>query len=436
MDKIKNRLGFQLLAIALVALGLGVGVYFAAQAIITQVVDAYLSSESVREGRLLQSADSLQKYVTEDNVELADKNKLDEWVASEQYVMLQIYRDGHIMYDSTMDEDMSSQNMAGGDAMQWHESFSINFADGPAQVVFYEFYHMQEYQATTVFSLALATIAFVITLLLLVRRKTRYVVRLSHELHILEGGDLEYPVTIRGRDELADLAQSIDDMRQAMIERQHKEEHMRDMNRELVTAMSHDLRSPLTSLIGYLDILTLERYKTEEERSRFLKNSRSKAYQIKEISDKLFQYFLFYDGELEHSKGEIYKCHELMQDLIEDNVFELRSAGFNVDYIPLDQPCDINILADKGLLRRAFDNLFINIKKYADEGQPVRVVCRLRDKKLEIDIANATRAQTAVSTGTRIGLKVAQRIFETYNGQFSYMEEDGKFVVTIVLTAE
>lgn len=433
LDRIKNRLGYQLLAITLLALAAGVGIFFAARAVLEQITTAYLSNETVRQERLEKSARSLEQYVMDRDVALGDKEKLDAWVASEMYVMLQVYRDDMIMYDSSMDENMAEMEMPGGDAMQWQRSFTIPFADGNGQAILYGYYHMEDYQAATITAVVLGAVGFALVLLLLVGGKIRYIRRLSEELHILEGGDLTYNITVKGRDELGDLARSIDDMRLAIIRQQNDEAHAREMNRDLVTAMSHDLRSPLTSLIGYLDILELGRYKTEEERERFLRTSRSKAYQIKELSDKLFEYFLLYDSELENPQADLYECADMLRELIEDNVFELQSAGFTVEYTPLKESCGMRMMVDKSLMRRAFDNLFVNIRKYADMGRPVRVVCGQEQNDLEITIGNAVKKDMAGTSGTKIGLKLAKRIFDAYQGQFDSREEDGYFTVHIVL---
>ena len=75
---------------------------------------------------------------------------------------------------------------------------------------------------------------------------------------VLKGGDLNYQITIRGNDELAALAGEMDSMRRAIRSRQEEEELAHLANRGIVTAMSHDLRTPLTALMGYLDILSIE----------------------------------------------------------------------------------------------------------------------------------------------------------------------------------
>ena len=70
-------------------------------------------------------------------------------------------------------------------------------------------------------------------------------------------------------------------MRKSFIGRLESEDKARLANSELITAMSHDLRTPLTVLVGYLDIIEYKKYKTDENLRQYIHNSREKAYQIK-----------------------------------------------------------------------------------------------------------------------------------------------------------
>ena len=104
---------------------------------------------------------------------------------------------------------------------------------------------------------------FIILLFLLIHRKIRYINRLDYELKILGSGNLEYPMTIRGNDEITGLAEGIENLKNGILDQQLMKDEAEKANMELVTAMSHDLRTPLTSLIGYLELLTMERYEDE-----------------------------------------------------------------------------------------------------------------------------------------------------------------------------
>ena len=70
--------------------------------------------------------------------------------------------------------------------------------------------------------------------------------------------------------------------------------------------MSHDIRTPLTTLIGYLDILDSGDYRSQEELERYIGNCKQKALQLKDLSDKMFQYFLVFGRDSLEMENETY----------------------------------------------------------------------------------------------------------------------------------
>ena len=75
-------------------------------------------------------------------------------------------------------------------------------------------------------------------------------------------------------DEIGTLAASVDSMRNSIVETMRSEKAAWNSNTALITAMSHDIRTPLTSLVGYLDIIEGGKYKSEEELIHYIKSSR------------------------------------------------------------------------------------------------------------------------------------------------------------------
>jgi signal transduction histidine kinase len=132
---------------------------------------------------------------------------------------------------------------------------TIPFSNGSAQIYMEFFFEYKYYYFVTILCVALSFLFFIIIMLFLINKKTTYIGLLEKEIKILEGGDLGYPITIKGKDELASLAHSINEMRLSFIEWLQNEDNARTANSELLTAMSHDLRTPLTTLIGYPKLL-------------------------------------------------------------------------------------------------------------------------------------------------------------------------------------
>ena len=98
--------------------------------------------------------------------------------------------------------------------------------------------------------------------------------RLSAEVEEVTGGNLTGQIEGTANDEIGRLAENVDSMRNYIIKRLRSEKEAWDKNSELITAMSHDIRTPLTSLIGYLDIIESGKYQSKEEESRYIEACR------------------------------------------------------------------------------------------------------------------------------------------------------------------
>lgn len=98
---------------------------------------------------------------------------------------------------------------------EWEEYYDIRFSDGGAEVTLFGFYEFRFMQIALFTALGLSFFIFFLIVMLGIRKSMRYIRLLGKEIGILEGGNLDYQVTIQGRDELADLAKGLDSMRQA-----------------------------------------------------------------------------------------------------------------------------------------------------------------------------------------------------------------------------
>ena len=215
-----------------------------------------------------QQFSMLQDYVEDEAISLNNLQRLNVWCSRGEKVYLAIYHDDSLIYESHT-SDKKSTNLS-------QQEFDPNMEDpdneyiltlhGDVNVRAFLYYYAGDafYFWMTVISGLFAFAAFSLCFVLLISRKVAYITRLKEELDILSGGQLEYPVTITGKDELGELASGIDQMRRSIIKHQEVENQMRTANSELITAMSHDLRTPLTSLLAYLEIMERKKYKDEQ----------------------------------------------------------------------------------------------------------------------------------------------------------------------------
>lgn len=155
----------------------------------------------------------------------------------------------------------------------------------------------------------LITFVFFIMLVLLgIRRKMKYIRKLGDEVEILEGGSLDYEITVKGKDELARLAESVESMRKAFNRMITQETEMIHENQRIVTEMSHDLRTPVTSIMLYTEILKKGKYKDEKQLLEYIEKIDRKAHAMKQLTENLFEYSLVTgENEIELEKAEQYE---------------------------------------------------------------------------------------------------------------------------------
>ncbi|WP_243175578.1 sensor histidine kinase [Clostridium gasigenes] len=371
-------------------------------------------------------------YVSNNNLSINDSEKMDEWVRKNKYIDIYIFKNNNMLYDSTnrkepLESEENEPLILSG------YSYNINFSDLRAQVYIMCYFEYKYYYILICINIAISLLCFIVITSLLIKKKISYIRTLENEIKILEGGDLNYEITIEDNDELSLLAQSINEMRKSFIERLRNEDEAKSANSELITAMSHDLRTPLTALVGYLDIIEYKKYKTEDNLKRYIHNSREKAYQIKSLSDKLFEYFILFNKQ-DELQFEEFNGNELLEQLFEDQFFMLNNQGFIFKIHSYESQffIEVNLIS----MRRVFDNIFSNISKYADKSKAVEVRYYVENKELFISIENTINKNLKAISSTGIGLKTCKKIVESHGGEMLINKSDNTFNITIILNVK
>ena len=396
-----------------------------------ELLDHTVYGESFAERMSERQFDRLQTYVLQESITTEKLHRLNAWCSRGRGVYLTVYRNGTLIYESPVAKAQTLDPEA-FDPLEENSKreYELAFADGTkAQAFLYYFAADAFYFWMIGVSGLLAFAVFSFCFIVLVSRKVRYIHQLKKELDILAGGDMEYQVTVKGYDELGQLASGIDEMRRSILTHRQSEEEIRSANSHLVTAMSHDLRTPLTSLLAYLEILDREKEKDAEQRKYLIRQSLSKTMTIKSMADKLFEYFLVYTSEWEEPEQELRDADELLEQFWLEYAFSLESQGFAVstDFRPLGASIEVNL----PLLRRAFDNLYANLVKYADPAQTIRIGCRRENGMVLLTLKNAVSPQRESKESTNIGLNTCRRIFRMHGGSFDTAETEGVFRVEV-----
>ncbi len=375
----------------------------------------------------------LQAYVEQEQITTENLYRLNAWCSRADQVYLTVYRDGTLLYESpfagTRPSDPSDYDP---DEENPDREYALTLGDGTVTRTFLYYYAGDAFYFWVAAAAGiLAFLTFSFCFISFVRRKVRYIKTLKGELDILAGGQLDYPVTVRGTDELGELATGLDQMRQSILHHRDTEEQIRTANSRLVTAMSHDLRTPLTSLLGYLELLDQGRYADEAQLRRFTRQSLEQALRIKTMADQLFEYFLVYASEEERPDMTPEDADTVISQFWQEYAFALESQGFTVDLSlsPLRGRLEVNL----ELLHRAFDNLYGNLLKYAAPSRPIEISCARENDSLCLRLINGISPRRDRRESTNIGLNTCRRILQLHGGTFAATETEGVFRITLML---
>lgn len=421
-----------LIAVA-ISFALACCVYFLLDMVGVHLIATYLDTPEHTDKMVNSLLKEFQDYIDQNNISIEDSRLIGTWAGQHKNIEIYYFKNGNEMiplFNDTIAETPNESVALDPGYTQYLKQYPLRFSDTTLSCypIYYTYYY---YSTETIIILILSFIVFFIAFLILIQRRIDCVKKLAQDMKILEGGDLDYSIFLPGNDELSYLAKSIDDMRLSVIERSKNENEAIAANRELITAMSHDLRTPLTKQIGYLDIIEYGKYKDEAQLREYLHKTKEKAYQIKNISDKLFQYFLAFDTSRNETELELVCGDELMNQILFEQSYLLESQGFTVETDAIEEKFDMNINVDD--IHRVFDNLFSNIKKYAAQARPVTIMHKVSVEKIEITIANTCREDTGNVESTNIGLKTARKLLGYSGGSLTAKQENSAFTVIMIL---
>lgn len=280
----------------------------------------------------------------------------------------------------------------------------------------------QQTQAMTLTAIGVVALALPLSLLL-ARQFTRPLRSVVKAAHALAAGNDAPPVEVRGRDELAELAQDFN----RLSELQARNRHLRQ---QWMADVSHELRTPLTVIRGELEALTCGVRATDADALRSLS---AEAEQLSALIDDLFQLSLADLGALEY-RFETIDLRELLGDAVAAHQRALDEAGLAVSLSA--GPERLPVRADPRRLRQLCDNLLVNACRYSDRGGRIEV-CASREgrwARLRIDdtppgvepeqlvqlferFFRVERSRSRTGGGAGLGLAICKAIAEAHGAR-------------------
>lgn len=283
-------------------------------------------------------------------------------------------------------------------------------------------------------------------LFLLIIKKVGYFNHIIKNARALAKGDFEPDLKIKGKSVLARLAEDINLMKRGVKTSLNAQAKSERFKTELITNVSHDLRTPLTSIITYSELLKSPEL-AEDERSSYIEIIDRKSKRLKVLIDDLFEASKMASGNIELTKAKVDIVQLLQQSLAEYDQ-EIQSA--HIQFRVANTEKALYAFVDGQKLWRVFDNLIGNIIKYSLEQTRAYINLKEENGRVILTFKNVSkyelsgdgeelferfkRGDTSRHTeGSGLGLAIAKSIVDLHNGTLDIEVDGDLFKVTVVL---
>lgn len=372
------------------------------------------------------------------NIIIVDENE--DIIMKSQNVKLNRLPLNHI-YDS-----LKSSNKDETLVFQWYD---IKINNKNMKVYIYDYINDKFIEEKINYIIIEIIIILIVMVYLIPRRKLKYIKYIGKEINEIGNGDLNRKLRIQGYDELSNIADKINEMTKKIkisIEEEKKQEEFKN---ELITNISHDLRTPLTSIIAYLKLINDNDLK-DDLRKKAIETSLRNAKNLKILVDDLFEFTKLQNNDIKFNRCKV-NIVELLEQVIGEESIKCKEKDlkvikdFKADFL------EVNI--DPNKIVRVFSNLLDNGIKYSIEGSYIEIRVIKKEEFIEIDFINESkypledniekllersyrgdksRSSNEVK-GSGLGLAIVKAILDYENGEIKLLKEDNKFIAKVKL---
>ena len=315
--------------------------------------------------------------------------------------------------------------------------YPVNINGEKAYLIYYQtptpYISYDYYTDTNSFlALILSLIVFISIFIIVTNKKMKYIEEIASGIKIISSGDLSYRVEEKGKDEIRNLAKDINNMAYEVQSRIEAERRSEKTKSELITNVSHDLRTPLTSVMGYIGLVKDGKYNNEDMMKEYLNIAFNKSNQLKDLIEDLFEYTKINNQGISLEKNKV-NIVEFLSQIIEEYIPIFEENDIEVVKEFVDEKFMVEI--DAGKMVRVFENIFSNAIKYSykpgqvkvatiesegcvtlviknrGESIPKEKVERLFDRFYRVDEARNSNVK-----GSGLGLAISKNIVKLHDG--------------------
>ncbi len=315
------------------------------------------------------------------------------------------------------------------------------YNDGIANYVYSinkEFYHMCVANKTIILGIVYVIIFSVISFIV-IRNTNNYLMEVVLSIdQILKEPEKD----IKLSNDLSLLEGKLNKIRIDLITSKNTAKEAEQKKSDLIMYMAHDLKTPLTSVIGYLSLLTQEKEISKELREKYMQIALDKSLRLEELTNQFFEITRYNLHDMPINKNKI-DISILIDQLIDECYPMLQERKLNYK---IEKPEHLMFYGDGDKLARAFGNLIKNAISYSYENTTIEIMVVETEEKIELVFKNkgdkipkykldkifdkfyrADESRTSKTGGTGLGLAITKEIIELHDGNI-YVKNDDEFI--------
>ncbi|MGX7031270.1 sensor histidine kinase [Vagococcus zengguangii] len=322
-------------------------------------------------------------------------------------------------------------------------------------VIFNKAFNLKNYPLEKVAIFFLIIMDIIVLAWRLIRRYHQMQLRhIIKELHYIAEGNYHHRIPFKLNGDLGRIINNVNQLVNNTVTAMEEERRIEQSKDELITNISHDIRTPLTSIIGYLGLIEEGRYKSDEELLHYTHTAFKKSKQMKTLVDDLFEYTKVRQTNTKLNVIQ-FDLYQLLEQLAVD--FELEAGNKNMTLDVSCQPIPFLMAGDTEKLVRVFNNLITNALKYGSDGNTIVLSAEKNETHATIIVTNngenipqealeniferfyrVDQSRSQETGGTGLGLAIAHSIISLHHGEISVKSENGwtSFVIILPLTQE
>ena len=260
-------------------------------------------------------------------------------------------------------------------------------------------------------------------------------VKLKKATQNIKEGNLDFVLDVEGKDEFSELCQDFEEMRRRLKESTEEKSLMEKENRELISNISHDLKTPITAVKGYVEGIMDGVADTPEKMDRYVRTIYNKTNEMDHLINELTFYSKIDTNRIPYTFNKL-NVEDYFEDCSEEVGLELETRGIELVYANYVEK-DVMVIADGEQIRRVIHNIISNAIKYMDKPKGI-IQIRIKDVGdfIQIEIEDNGKGigpkdlpyifdrfyRTDVSRnsskgGSGIGLSIVKKILEDQGGK-------------------